>query len=75
MALGRRARGANKAIKAALIRARFLRANGFPASLKVAFFGGPKRGGAALRLERLRRKLPGQQKGVKRTRHLRPLIP
>ena len=64
----------NSAIRALFQRARFLAASGFPQSLKLAFMGFTKAGGAPLRTEKLRRKLPRQLRGVGNKEHIRPLI-
>ena len=57
-------RRTNAGIKSFYAKQRLLASQGVPASLKLTMMGFGKRGGYLTRLERLRRKLPKQLKGV-----------
>lgn len=68
----RRLNKANTGIRFSLKRAKILAASGAPSALKMSLMGFTKRGGAPLRLEKLRRKLPRQLRGVNAREHIRP---
>lgn len=68
-----RQRKRNNSIKALYSRERMLRSRFLPGSLKLTLMGFTRRGGAPLRVEKLRRKLPKQMTGVRAKEHIRPI--